>query len=551
MTRSIAIPSSQDYSIWYKQTAYIDKTDLIVELNNTFQSWSAIFFARPRRWGKSLFLSTLKHFFGKDWYKPEYFADKAVAQDSEVMKRAGTYFVLSLDLKPLYTSETQRIDFVFLWMQLLGQLPYLYITQTLGVIREELSDIDKKQKLTDMQAWWFKIWAFLKQFVESYSKKKPILLLIDEYDKPINDCLKTKKNEHLAKDILNTLKSHLYSWLKDIPCITVVTGVNKLSMAGFFSDFNNLSDYSHKTVLWFTEPEVKALFVRMGVDYSDDLKKRYNGYRFRKGNEFNPRAIMKYLENDCFFQAYRSKTWTSPEYFTHLVVDILKVHTLDQWLALLEQTDYTDEIIQLDLINEKNIMVILHYFYYAGLLTVTDNGKFCVPNNDVLSSYKNLIFSNRETQTYVDLRTKLCDGVEQLAYGNVEPMQDFVSFLLHTKYLNQDRTDLTKFGEQTLASDLWLLMKTFVRIDIKREVNHLVGRTDITYIDLLDQPTLWEIKIARTQADIDQKRQEWLAQLALYNQTKNYVRSYLFVVCLETIEVLIVSYEGNWVGLTM
>ena len=77
------------------------------------------------------------------------------------------------------------------------------------------------------------------------SAEGQILLLVDEYDKPVNDCLKYKKHESFCKNnVLEELKDKLYKYFKDIPCITLVTGINKLSMASFFSDFNNLIDYS-------------------------------------------------------------------------------------------------------------------------------------------------------------------------------------------------------------------------------------------------------------------------------------------------------------------
>jgi hypothetical protein len=102
-------------------------------------------------------------------------------------------------------------------------------------------------------------------------------LLIDEYDKPVNDCLKYKKNElNCKKEVLEELKDKLYRYLKDIPCITFITGINKLSMASFFSDFNNLKDYSKKITLGFTQSEVEDLFKRLEVEYKEEIKDWYN-----------------------------------------------------------------------------------------------------------------------------------------------------------------------------------------------------------------------------------------------------------------------------------
>ena len=66
------ISSSSDYKQWYDKEFYVDKTYIIDILENDLVSGSALFFARPRRWGKTLFLSTLKHLLDKDLYKKEY-----------------------------------------------------------------------------------------------------------------------------------------------------------------------------------------------------------------------------------------------------------------------------------------------------------------------------------------------------------------------------------------------------------------------------------------------------------------------------------------------
>ena len=86
---------------------------------------------------------------------------------------------------------------------------------------------------------------FLSSIIKKFFKKTPVMLLIDEYDKPVNDCLKHYTNAGKAKELLEGLKENFYRYLKNIPAVTVITGINKLSMSSFFSDFNNLRDYSN------------------------------------------------------------------------------------------------------------------------------------------------------------------------------------------------------------------------------------------------------------------------------------------------------------------
>jgi len=133
---TIAIPTSDDYSQWYNENCYIDKTEIISEIQNSLKSGSALFFGRPRRWGKSLFLSTLKHFFGKDFFQENFFSDKQVWKDKKLQEKAGTYFIIHLDLKPLYNRETNTLEMKDLFRQIFQQFK-----NTIN-LREEIIDID-------------------------------------------------------------------------------------------------------------------------------------------------------------------------------------------------------------------------------------------------------------------------------------------------------------------------------------------------------------------------------------------------------------------------
>jgi hypothetical protein len=82
---------------------------------------------------------------------------------------------------------------------------------------------------------------------------------------------------------------------------------------------------------------------------------------------------------------------------------------------LIKKYKYDDEIINLETMNEMNVSIILHYFYYAGLLTFDEKMTFAIPNNDVIKSYENLIFAKTYTEYYMNLRLLASDAIEQLA----------------------------------------------------------------------------------------------------------------------------------------
>jgi len=416
----ITIPTSSNYKVWYDKNYYVDKTWELLKLEWALESWSAIFFARPRRWWKSLFFSMTNYFFNKELYKPEYFKWKQIEKSEGLAKKAGKYFVLSLDLKPIYEKDDNSLNWDKLWNSVFDQIWDKYIRDYIEYYEWDLEWykwINKQQNY--IKEKFDNLWSFLKNYIEQKSKEEEILLLIDEYDKPVNDCLKFKKNElNCKKQVLEELKDKLYRYLKDIPCITMITWINKLSMSSFFSDFNNLSDYSYLVSLWFSEKEVKRLFWNLEVEYNEKIKKWYNWYNFKWYrntllNEFNPWAINEYLKQ-WQFESFWSKTWTAPDYFRYLMSDILKIKSLEDFLKLLEKEDYTDKVISLETITELNVWIILHYFYYAWLLTITEDSKFAIPNNDVLFAYENLIFVETETQHYLNLRNISTNAEEKL-----------------------------------------------------------------------------------------------------------------------------------------
>ena len=113
--RPISIPTSNEYSQWYNEPFYVDKSGELLNIEWALKRWSALFFARPRRWWKSLFFSMINHLLNKDLYKPEYFEWKKVTQSERLMKMAWKYFVLSLDLKPLYDKDTDSLKWDKLW----------------------------------------------------------------------------------------------------------------------------------------------------------------------------------------------------------------------------------------------------------------------------------------------------------------------------------------------------------------------------------------------------------------------------------------------------
>ena len=531
----ITFPSSQNYSVWYDKNFYVDKTWEIVKLKWALEKGSAIFFSRPRRYGKSLFLSAIEYFFSEKKYKPEYFENKKISKDKDLLKRAGKAFVMYLNLKEIYFKKENKIVWDNLYIQILKQIDNDYFY---ALFWEKRWLIINYSKYIDIVRKEYKsIWYFIQNLVEILSQKQEVFILIDEYDKPVWDCLKTYKDEYKAQEILEELRDEFYTYLKWIDAITILTWVHKLSMASFFSDFNNLKDFSYITQIWFDEEEVKNLFSQYNLLYDDEIKRWYNGYNYEAWFEFNPWAIMSYIEKQKKL-AYWSNTWISPWYFRYLINDLLKVRNVEEYLELIKEEKYSWRKINLDLLNEKNKNVVLHYLYYAWLLTFTKEKNFAIPNNDVLISYEDLLFTSTETDLYYGLRNKSTDALLKLK-ENTKYLKEFIEFLLKEKYINNDKKDLAKLWEQIITSDVALIYKTFARVDIRREVNILEWRTDLEYYDRYWEKILFEFKIAKKTKDLEKKKKEAIKQIKKYNKINNYNRSYIILIDLEKLEVVV------------
>ena len=531
----VTFPSSQNYSVWYDESYYVDKTGEIIKLKWTLKKGSAIFFSRPRRYWKSLFLSAIEHFFSEKKYRPEYFENKKISKDEDLMKRAGKAIVISLSLKEIYNKKENKIDFDKVYIQILDQINDKVFEALFQDKKWFLINYGKYIKILKEQ--YKSIWYFIFKLVEALSKEKEVFILIDEYDKPVWDCLKTYKNEQKAHEILEELKDEFYTYLKWIDAITILTWVHKLSMASFFSDFNNLKDFSYVTQIWFTEEEVKGLFSQYNIEYNDDIKRWYNWYNYEAGLEFNPWATMAYIERQEK-RPYWSNTGTSPWYFRYLINDLLKVRNLDEYLELIKTEKYTWKKINLDLLNENNKNIVLHYLYYAWLLTFTKEKNFAIPNNDVLISYEDLLFANTETDLYYDLRNKSTDALLRLK-EDTKYLKEFIEFLLKEKYINNDKKDLNKIWEQIITSDVALIYKTFARVDLRREVNILEWRTDLEYYDRYEEKILFEFKVIRKSVELKNKKEEAIEQINKYNKLTDYDRNYIIIIDLEKLEVLV------------
>ena len=255
------------------QYYYVDKTPLISELVETGKYY---FLARPRRFGKSLLISTLKSAF-----------------NGEQALFSGLYLQDHWDWSARY--------------------PVIHISFGRGVVDniESLNQIfcamlDETAKHYGIELKQQHLANRFSELIQNLRAnfEKPVVVLVDEYNKPILDNI---ENPCLAIEIREGLRN-IYSVIKDSDAyikFALLTGVSKFSKVSLFSGLNNLKDISldsrYATLCGYTLSEIKAVFNGHleGVDF-ELLAQWYNGYNFLGEKVYNPFDVLLYLDQHIF-----------------------------------------------------------------------------------------------------------------------------------------------------------------------------------------------------------------------------------------------------------
>ena len=272
---------------------YVDKTEYIWRL---IDSAPAMYFmSRPRRFGKSLTVSTLEAVFSG---KKELFKGLAIYDKPYDWKK---YPVIHLDMNGWDFRTPEILE---------------------ESLRGAVSEVAQKHGIVlDVQTSD----GMFRELITKMSKEKPVVILLDEYDKPI---LNNISAPHV-QDILNELKA-FYSVIKAFENtlrFAFITGVTKFCHVSLFSDLNNLTDITmrsdYATMFGYTQSELEHYFsdrikatAQAQKISEEELKRKlkawYDGYCFEETSEtvYNPVSIAKFFENDGKFDNYWFATGT-------------------------------------------------------------------------------------------------------------------------------------------------------------------------------------------------------------------------------------------------
>lgn len=466
-TRVMPIGAQSFEVLRSNQCVYVDKTRYVYQLISQSRVY---FLSRPRRFGKSLLLSTLDAYFsGKQELFKGLYLEQAELEFAACEKREAwqQYPVLYLDLNAERYAQPHDLEnalntHLVRWEQRYGKeaSEATFSSRFMGVIRRAYEQTERQ-----------------------------VVVLIDEYDKPLLDTLDKSELNGTYRDILRAFFSVIKSSDRYLR-FAFLTGVTSFSKVSVFSGLNNLRDISLLSdfagICGITEQELEANFApeieTLGNELGETrdatlaiLKKRYDGYLFaRKGeNVYNPFSLL-----NVFASRELSDYWYATGTPTFLVEYLKAAHYNIPDLEGNVRLDESD--LEANRTDSRNPLPIL---FQAGYLTIKEY--------QAMFNVYRLGFPNDEVR--YGFMKNLLDGFAPTLYGAGVAASDFARDMLEGKvdeFMTRMRSILSGIPYSTVSSEemvalrerdyqvsvylIFSLMGQFVQT----EVHNSVGRAD-------------------------------------------------------------------------
>ena len=467
---------------------YVDKTDLVYKLTH---EGSIYFLSRPRRFGKSLLVSTLENYF---LGRKELFRGLAI-EKLETEWAVHPVFHIdfnSSDFTKEHVLEERLLDYVQKW--------------------ERKYAVQANEKLD--------VGARFRDILETAHRQsgRRAVVLVDEYDKPILDVL--DRDRKLEEAHRNTLKA-FYSVFKGADShlqFVLLTGVTKFSQVSVFSGFNQPDDISmdarYEALCGITQEELDRCFAEeianMAVEYDctpeemrQQLKQQYDGYHFSKQmtDVYNPFSLLNAF-NKKFIQDY----WFSSGTPTYLVR--LLRHFRENMNELTGNFYRPEQFIDYKADTEYPLPMI----YQSGYLTIKDyNRQFNTflldfPNNEVKRGFLTVLaadYLKPEEETGGWIQTL----VIALQDGNTERIHTlFTSFLAGIPY-SMRRKENEKERERYFQYTFYLILRLVSVYTVYVEKAQSRGRVDCI-VETADYIYIFEFKLDGTADEALQQIEE-------------------------------------------
>jgi hypothetical protein len=357
---------------------YVDKTKYIYEL---IKQGKYYFLSRPRRFGKSLLISTIRYLFEgqRELFKGLYIYSYNIGNKSLVIEDKwnweDTYPVIRIDFSEAQVKNSEELEKELKATIIETGRKYGYeynkeytINRNLRLLIEKIYERSKKQ----------------------------VVILIDEYDKPILDNIENKQEVERIREELKGFYTTLKG-LDEYIKFVLVTGVSKFAKVSLFSGLNQLKDISldvrYGNICGYTQEELEIYFKDYleGVNL-EEVREWYNGYSFLSDRLYNPFDILLYLDSKKF------KNYWYETGKTEFLFKLLK--NKDYQLPFLTKAYYTNDILDkfdLEYISIEALMFQTGYLTIKEIEKIDEEEVYILnyPNKEVRQSF------NRELLRYI------------------------------------------------------------------------------------------------------------------------------------------------------
>ena len=456
--------------------SYVDKTAILKKLADDSRG-RQFFIARPRRFGKSLAVSTLKCLFEG---KRELFKGLAIEPEWDWSRK---WPVIHLDMGSAQTTTVPELK--RFWRDMIKDE-----AKRNGVAfrDDENPAIALKNLISDLydRALEEQRKVALEHGSEANNSKEEgqVVVLIDEYDKPLLGHLMTPQVTEF-KDALKAFYSVLKT-LEGKQRFLFITGVSKFSKVSIFSDLNNLKDYTLNatvaTLFGYTHKEVRryfpgclaALGEKLGKDADGafaDIVKWYDGYRFHQ----NAETVVNPVSLGMTFDSMELANWWSKTAIPTFLIDFFRKKPIDVSTLTIDEND-------LDAYEPERIKPVTLLFQ-TGYLTIKGFEQIeamrCYtlgfPNLEVENSFlKDLsaVYIGQDTSYTVNVAARVVNALRAHdPEGFVEAFRQFFAAIPY------DLTD--RQNEQSWQAIMYVVLRV-IGINVGGEVRTHKGRIDLT-----------------------------------------------------------------------
>jgi len=467
---------------------YVDKTEYAYHL---IKQPGRFFLSRPRRFGKSLFVDTLKEIFegNQKLFEGLYIHDR--------WDWSNKYPVIKFDFAAGEVRNREELDVRILNM-------FRENGQRLGI---GMDSTDLAGKFSDL----------ISGTASKYGKR--VVVLVDEYDKPLLDNL---HDSQIAKKIRSGLKN-LYSVLKSQDAnlqFVFMTGVTKFSKVSLFSGVNQLRDItlskSYSSICGYTDNDLQQHFNEYlaGSD-PEEVRLWYNGYNWMGPESvYNPYDILLFLSEDLSFQNYWFETG-SPTFLIELfrknqyfLPDLENIEVFQRTLSSFE----IESLHPITLLFQAGYLTIEKTFIEREKLVY----RLKIPNQEVRLAL-NDYFIEDYTGNSADLKSMQGDLYNALSTGNIASFEQHIrSLFAGIPWRNFTNNDLANF-EGYYASVLYAFFASLnARIIPEDITNH--GQADMTIL-LGNHIYVMEIKVVD---NLPEGNNQALQQIVQRNYAEKY-----------------------------